>query len=160
MDASAKAAGSRASMKDAELGGRKKEQKRTAAQLELERKKRRESEAQYRKFRMKVEAATVAQTKDEIEAQRFDSEMARLSKLIDTETSTSELKMRRQERCTDQVKCAQYEAEIDRHMDNIEIYREQLEGLEQKTLRSIGHVDALLGGQQSENQADEDSEDE
>jgi hypothetical protein len=158
MDASAKAAGSRASMKDAELGGKKKQQKRTAAQLELERKKRREGEAQYREFRMKFETATVAQTKDEIEAQRFDSEMARLSKLIDTETSTSELKMRRQDRCTDQVKCAQYEAEIDRHMDNVEKYRKQLEGLEQKTTRSIGHVDALLG--QSENEAEEDSEDE
>ena len=68
--------------------------------------------------------------------------------------------MRRQDRCTDQVKCAQYEAEIDRHMANVEKYWEQLEGLEQKTQRSIGHVDALLGGQQSENKAEEDSEDE
>ncbi len=81
---------------------------------------------------MKFETATVAQTKDEIEAQRFDSVMARLSKLIDTETSTSELKMRRQDRCTDQVKCAHYEAEIDRHMENVEKYREQLEGLKHK----------------------------
>jgi hypothetical protein len=155
MDASSKAAGSRASMKD---GGRNKsQQKRTAAQLERERKKRREGEEKYRNFRMKFETATVAQTKDEIAAQRFDSEMARLSKLIDTETSTSELKMRRQDRCTDPIRVARYEAEIDQHMENIEKYRGQLEGLEQQTQQSNGHVDALLGNENSESDADEDS---
>ncbi len=156
MDASAKAAGSRASMKD---GGRNKsQQKRTAAELERERKKRREGDAKYREFRMKVDTATVAQTKDEMTAARFDSEMARLSKLIDTETSTSELKMRRQERCTDPDRVSRYEDEIDQHMENIEKYRGQLEGLEQKTQQSNGHVDALLGNEEKSESEEDDAD--
>ncbi len=67
---------------------------------------------------MKFEAATVVQMKDELEAQRFGSEMARLSKLIDTETSTSELKMRLQDRCKDHARSARFEKEIDQHIDS------------------------------------------
>lgn len=125
--------------------GKKAQSKRKATEQEAEHKKRKEAEAVYREFRMKFEVATVAQTKDELMAQRFDLEMARISKLIDTETATAELKMTRQDRCKDQARCAQYEAEIDGHFDSIEKYREELTNLKHSTQQSQKHVDELLG---------------
>ena len=156
VDASTKRAGSKASMKEAERGGKRAaKQKRQAEATEQERKKMKVEEAKYREFRMKFEAATVAQTKDELEAQRFDSEMARLSKLIDTETSTSELKMRLQDRCKDNARdharAARFEKEIDQHIENIHKYTQLLETLQQKSLQSNNHVDAVLGKTVSEN---------
>jgi hypothetical protein len=62
---------------------------------------------------MKFEVTMVAQTKDELLAQQFDLEMARISKLIDTENMTAELRMRCQDRCTNQVCIKSYEQEID-----------------------------------------------
>jgi hypothetical protein len=158
VDASEKRAGSRAGMKAAERGGKRAaKHKRQVEAAEQERKKMKVEEAKYRDFRMKFEAATVAQTKDELEAQqRFDSEMARLSKLIDTETSTSDLKMRLQDRCKDQERAARFMKEIDQHIDNIEKYTQQLERLQQKSLQSNNHVDAVLGKTVSENNNDVD----
>ena len=132
--------------------GKKAQNKRKSTELEAEHKKRKELEAQYRDFRMKFEAATVAQTKDELLAQRFDSEMARISELIDTETAMAELKMRRQDRCTDQARINSYEQDIDRHFENIEKYREELTNLKHSTQQSQKHVDELLGNSTSEEQ--------
>ncbi len=72
-------------MKEAERGGGKQaaKHKRQVEATEQERKKMKVEEAKYREFRIKFEVATVAQTKDELEAQQFDSERACLSKLID-----------------------------------------------------------------------------
>jgi len=61
----------------------KRKQKRQAEATEQEGKKREVEDTKYREFQMKFEAATVAQKKGELEAQRFYSEMARLSKLIE-----------------------------------------------------------------------------
>ena len=133
--------------------------KRQAAEMEDERKLRKEGDAKYCDFRMTFEVATVAQTKDELLAQRFDSEMARLSKLIDTETATSELKMRRQDRCTDPAWVAQYEKEIDEHFCSIEKYRAELANLKHSTQTSQKHVDELLGhnnGKESKEQSEID----
>ena len=89
--------------------------------------------------------ATVAQAKDELEVQHFDSGMAWLSKLIDTENVTFDLLMKRQERCKDPERVARYDEEIDQHMANIEEYCEQLEQLQQSLQKSNKQVDALLG---------------
>jgi DNA repair ATPase RecN len=66
--------------------------------------------------------------------------------------------MRWQERCTDPDRVARYETEINQLMENIEKYRGQLEGLEQKTQQSNGHVDALLGNEEKSESEEDDAD--
>jgi hypothetical protein len=144
---------------DGDMEGRGKkiaEKKRKAKELDAERKKRREEDAQYRDHRRKYEIATVAQAKDELESQRFDSEVAQLMSLIDTATSTVELKMRLQERCEDPVCKKRWGEEIEELMTEIDMHRKTLGQLQHNRQQSSKkHVDAFLGG--TELDADDES---
>lgn len=141
----AKRAGGRAGMKEAESGRMAKE-KRERAEAEAKRAKRIEEQDKLNKAQISYSVASVAQARDEFEAQRFDSEMVRISKLIDAEQGNRDFAFQRQSRYEpDTTMFNRYEDEIKEHQDKIQQYTCELRALE-RTRNSAGeHVDAFLG---------------
>lgn len=144
-DKAAKKAGGRAGMKAAESGKMAKE-KRLRDEAEARRAKRIEEQEKMNRAQVGYSIASVAQARDEFEAQRFDSELVRISKLIDAEKDNREFAFMRQGRYepgTEQFD--KYEDEINEHQKKIKQYTSQLRELKRCQNSASAHVDAFLG---------------
>lgn len=145
MDKDGKKAMGRAAMKDAESGKAAKRKLEQDAENERREKKRRDDE-EMQQFQRSYSLATVAQAQDEFEAMKYNSEMDRITRLIDSETINREFNLKRQDRCKDNpVKYQELEDKIDRSDKLIEEYNEQLRNLKRAEESAGAHVKSFYG---------------